>query len=545
MGDVGAGEVLHVGDEAMLETAMVELGDRQHVRWTVVTSHPRDTAARYGAATTGRFGFAGLSSDAEREARLAAVVGAARGEVRLPPGDPAQALLDAVSVADAVLVAGGGNLVSTWPQHVYERAALAQVAAARQTPLVVLGQGIGPQLTGRDGELVSATLTGARLVGVRERHSAWLARRLGVPAERLWCTVDDAWTLPGDPVPGVEPGSFVAVTLSDFTGLEAPEELVEPLALLLDGLVATTGLDVLLVPHEGAVVGAATRDVAFHDLLAAATKSGQVAASPLRSARETAWLAQHAALVVSSRYHPVVFGLSAATPVVAVAVDDYTEQKLRGALDLVGLDGWCVSVLGLRAGFLEAAVDEAWQRRAEITAHLAHAVARQTVLKAGYWDAVSAAVSGAPLPVPAADDLDLLADAGPEGDWTLRNQDALSWSRLFAARQGDAGRALDVARVQGLSTARELAREQLARRAALDEARAVRQALTVERAAGEAARVQGAEVLEQHRELRRQHEELAEVAARQAAEHERLQQTKLLRWSRPARRLYSTWKRRM
>ena len=65
-------------------------------------------------------------------------------------------------------VAGGGNLASTWPLHVYERAALARIAEGSARPFVISGQTLGPRLDGRDRELVGGMLRSARRVGVRE-----------------------------------------------------------------------------------------------------------------------------------------------------------------------------------------------------------------------------------------------------------------------------------------------------------------------------------------------------------------------------------------
>ena len=87
------------------------------------------------------------------------------------------------------MIAGGGNLASTWPLHVYERAALAGIAARLGRPLVVSGQTLGPTLLGRDRELVGELLRSARLVGVRESSSHALAAELGVAAR---VGVDDA-----------------------------------------------------------------------------------------------------------------------------------------------------------------------------------------------------------------------------------------------------------------------------------------------------------------------------------------------------------------
>lgn len=180
IGDVGVvDDMVHIGDEAMFEAAVEELADRG-VEVTGVSSAPADTAARYGVEAVHRIRFDGLDRAAS-ESRLAAVVA---GGADLAPDDTAHAVISAVAAADGVIIAGGGNLASTWPLHVYERAALAGLAERTGTPLVVTGQTFGPHLVGRDRELVSSLLRSARRVGVRETASQRLAAELGVDARR-------------------------------------------------------------------------------------------------------------------------------------------------------------------------------------------------------------------------------------------------------------------------------------------------------------------------------------------------------------------------
>ena len=83
----------------------------------------------------------GSASRARPRRRGVASGGRARGWPtggdRAPTGGRrARGRSSAVAEADGVVVAGGGNLASTWPLHVYERAALAGIAARLRRPLV-------------------------------------------------------------------------------------------------------------------------------------------------------------------------------------------------------------------------------------------------------------------------------------------------------------------------------------------------------------------------------------------------------------------------
>jgi len=96
-----------------------------------------------------------------------------------------------------LIVSGGGNFSSTWPDLLYERATLLHLARIFGKPAVVLGQTLGPELSGAERRLLAETLSSARFVGLRELPSAVLAMELGVPPERLWYQCDDALFVEG------------------------------------------------------------------------------------------------------------------------------------------------------------------------------------------------------------------------------------------------------------------------------------------------------------------------------------------------------------
>ncbi|HMO11364.1 MAG TPA: polysaccharide pyruvyl transferase family protein, partial [Actinotalea sp.] len=188
LGDIG-NSTYHAGDELMARAAVDELSRRSELVATAISADAARSRAMYGWPTVARIGFAGMSTES-REARLEAIDRAAGGDAgALPWGDPAWDVIHSVADSDAVLITGGGNLNSVWPEHIYERAALARLAAAFARPLVVTGQTVGPHLTARHGELVGEVVTSAVLVGVRELASREICLRLGVPPHKLCANV--------------------------------------------------------------------------------------------------------------------------------------------------------------------------------------------------------------------------------------------------------------------------------------------------------------------------------------------------------------------
>jgi hypothetical protein len=75
-------------------------------------------------------------------------------------------------------------------------------------------------------------------------------------------------------------------------------------------------------------------------------------------------------LVISSRYHPLVFGLSAGVPSLGIFGDEYCRIKLTGALAHGNLDRWVVSYDDIRDGVLLSKALELWQQRAEVRGQL-------------------------------------------------------------------------------------------------------------------------------------------------------------------------------
>lgn len=339
IGDVGVADgMMHIGDEAMFDAMVEALRARGADAITGISSAPGETASRYGIDAIGRIGFTGAR--AEMRARFDAVLASADGGGTLAPGDPAWAVLDAVAAADAVVVAGGGNMASNWPMHVFERAALGAIARRLGRPVVVSGQTLGPRLDAADRELVGGLLRAARLVGVRELPSARLAAGLGVPSDRLAANRDDASFLglpegavPDDAVPAI------LVSLSVHLGGLRWDEAVPRLAASLDALADRTGLPLAFHPHFASLDPATTAgDEVLHDAIRAELRAPSIALRP-GDPRPAARLARGAAMLVTSRYHPAVFAAPAGVPIAALSADDYTAVKLRGATGWWGQDG--------------------------------------------------------------------------------------------------------------------------------------------------------------------------------------------------------------
>jgi polysaccharide pyruvyl transferase WcaK-like protein len=379
IGDVGSTAAYHVGDEAML-AGLIEGIDGSGVcaHWTVISLDPASSSLNFGVDAVPDFGFVGCQDLAAREALLARLDAllAEKGTKWLAHAPAAwRETLGAIARSDAVVIAGGGNLADSWPGQIFERAALVRSAMRAGKPVVISGQTLGPTLSARSRQLATEVLTACALVGAREELSFGLARELGVNPDRLRLQFDDAIGVeavaPAGAARIARRGEFIAVTLNPLPVTTDSTWMLPAIAQQLCTLAAHTEKTIVMVPHVGDLGGAKVHDVGVaHQLLEAAGRSPRLRIAPLPSPSEAVWYCENASMVVSTRYHPVVFAIATGTPALFLYQDRYTRVKGEGALRLAGLDGWSLSIgLGARGLLIQAAID-LWENQEAVRAHL-------------------------------------------------------------------------------------------------------------------------------------------------------------------------------
>jgi polysaccharide pyruvyl transferase WcaK-like protein len=409
IGDIGVtNDVIHIGDEAMFHEMLVQLRQRGVTEVVAISSEPNESAARYSATGIHRIGFFTdpARSRAIAEDRMDRVLRTAAGERDLlQVDDAALTVIAAIENCDAVAIAGGGNLASTWPTHIFERATIAALARLFGKPLVVSGQTIGPFLTEPDAALVAGLLGSAQLVGLREGDSFAFARRLGVDPALLNQTIDDASflgaadTTSTNPQFAVEPTApYCVVTMAAHINGEDPDRFDQRMAELLDTVASSCDLDIVFFAHFGSGrADAAVGDTVVHQRIRAGMTSTRVSTFPTTDSPAAARLARGAALSISSRYHPAVFAVSGGVPSVGIAVDDYTTTKLTGALGNFTQDG-VLPLHELLAGTGSETVGRVWATRDELAAGRLATIERNRASSAQWWDRVAEALGSIPTP---------------------------------------------------------------------------------------------------------------------------------------------------
>ncbi|HMJ25923.1 MAG TPA: polysaccharide pyruvyl transferase family protein [Pyrinomonadaceae bacterium] len=400
--DVGGAGTRHLGDEAMLEANLAHFRRLiPDVAFTVVSPDPVWTAAHFGVDAAGIFEFpSDPDAGAARRTMLDRVLADA---AKSRPEHPTTA---ALARADGLIISGGGNLSSTWPDLLYRRVALMQLARIFGKPALVLGQTIGPRLRDDERRLLGEALSSVRLVGVRELQSATLALDMGVAMERLWYQCDDALFPDGaqNPVEPSDPSRTPTIAVTIDSQIRANgERLFGALVRQLRELAEVTGAHLILVPHlYGDELPPGLSDLTEARVLAEQLELRHtvIAAGlePIHAREVTA----NASLVISSRYHPIVFALGAGVPSIGIYGDEYCRIKLQGGLAHAGLERWTLTYDDVIQGRLLKSSLELWRARDHIRQRLESCSNAWRAESGERWAAIVRALDPA-LNVPPAD----------------------------------------------------------------------------------------------------------------------------------------------
>ena len=393
--DIGQ-PVYHVGDEAIGHAVREELRSRG-VRPLMLTRDVRHTHTHFGPVDAAR-GLVAPWEAPDRERYLAQVREVLAGRANaLPADDQVFRFVETLRGVDAVLIGGGGNMNSPYGWLLHERLLTMLVARSLGRPVVLTGQTLGPTLTDHDADALAEALAGTALASLREHHSVALARRLAPGHPAIVGGLDDAaaWRL-RTPAPAASDAPRVVATFAPGCGDLDRSEAARHLAALLDGFAGRTGARIELLPHM-ALPGSRDRDLGFHAEVAAASTSGRVVALPLPTAEQAADAVVGADLVVTSRYHPVVFAATRGVPVLALVPDRYSDVRMDGALTHHGLGGWTVPLGAITTDAAAGALDAVWDERERVADHLRAHLAPLLEQHAQRWDAIVAALSGRPV----------------------------------------------------------------------------------------------------------------------------------------------------
>lgn len=392
IGDISWRHQYHLGDEAMTEAAIHALQARDISDILLIAGDPQVATEFYGLPAVPRVGFHSTWSRDRLQSTLDAVTSSLASDIDAPGAE----IRREVAAADAVLIAGGGNMNSDHVHHLFERAALTRVARHYGKPLFVTSQTVGPHLNEMDLPLVTEILEYATCFGAREADTHRLLLSLGGDPARVFLGQDDALLLSPQlddylaehPLDGdVFVGSFTMHAGSSGLGQSYADRVTES----LDRIADAHGATVALLPHLGSLDPSVRKgDQSLNDRVAAASKTGRLISMPMPTARQAIAVTQQARLSLSTRYHPTVFSPAVGTPAIGIALSEYSTSRMGGALTHYGLQDFCIPTEAWLSPIFDEVVQDALKPRVTDQITKTAPLARQS--QEAWWDSLVAAL---------------------------------------------------------------------------------------------------------------------------------------------------------
>ncbi|MGQ9424681.1 polysaccharide pyruvyl transferase family protein [Gilvimarinus sp. F26214L] len=325
----GAGPEYHVGDEAMAEVAINRLKALVGAENLVMAcAKPAAVPATYGIAA---FPFYSRTDQERRKLWWRRPLSAVKANLLM---------FYHLLRCDVVFVCGGGNLTSVWPGVLEARLHLLKWARRLKKRLILVSQTLGPFSPEHEARCRDI-LSGADWIGVRDRKFS--ANQLGLPVH---FAVDDAAFLEPKHSAGTRKvvsaqAPAMALSFRQFGGVTRHHLLA--LCSRINRVARHNGLNAIFIPHHSPGGGGDTaiaKDVQQHwD-----RSVGFTVIDPIPLASELKALTGDCELVISMRYHQLIFGLSMGVPSIGIYVDKYTKAKLNGAFEQFGLEPRIISI---------------------------------------------------------------------------------------------------------------------------------------------------------------------------------------------------------
>lgn len=328
---------MNLGDEAILEGILGELGPELGRDVTVLSRNPEDTLARHSVA------------------RAIAPRSMTRKEMRAE-----------LERTDLLILGGGGILydrdVDTYLREVF-------IAHDIGVPVVVYAISVGPLEREANRRAVREALDRARLVTVRDREAQRLLEDVGV-AHEVHVTADPALLLEPEELSterlmaeGVETDRKLVGFSVREPGPAAPD--IDPdeyhtlLANAADFMVDRYDAEIVFVPMEQADVQHS------HGVVSHMRRSERAEILRRRySPRQILDLVGRFELVVGMRLHFLIFAAVRGTPFAALPY----ASKVTGLLQHLGIESPPLGNIGI--GQLIARIDRTWDRREALRAKI-------------------------------------------------------------------------------------------------------------------------------------------------------------------------------
>ncbi len=270
-----------------------------------------------------------------------------------------------------VAVSGAGWACDPCPEHAASVLDLLSAAHSAGVPTALFSQGMGSMQNTALRSRARVVLPHVDFIGLREcRKGPALLRELGVPADRIHITGDDALELAYSQRKSGEGDCLgVSLRLADYANMRQP--LAASALRTVADFAGARGLEVLAIP-----ISFDQREDDYRAIAAAVRLSS---AEPcMDDPTEVARRVARCRLVVTGSYHGAVFALAQGTPVVAVCNSLYYSDKLLGLADMFGTGCQVVDLSDPTAPEkVDAALERFWNAGAGLRGALLDATREQ------------------------------------------------------------------------------------------------------------------------------------------------------------------------
>lgn len=348
----GLGPDYHVGDEAMAEVAIERLGKLVGKENLVLgCASPGKVPDTYGIKA---FAFY-HTPDAEFRKML--------WKKPLSYFKAIATNIYQVIRCDKVIVCGGGNMTSVWPGVLEARLRLLRIANFFKKDVVLVSQTIGPYSEAHR-RTIDKVLPSAKWIGVRDINFSHT--QVSSPVH---FALDDACFLEkqhSDYTREISESNkvFACVSMRKFGGMDDQDVLA--VATAIRNTVSEKGVNTVFIPHH-APKGTEGDIKLAHNIKHLWPEKSFHLVDPIPLASTLKALTADSQFVVSMRYHQLIFALSIGVPAVGIYVDEYTQAKLTGSFEALGLKPLVTSIHEVDAN-LSALVDEALASRLDFEA---------------------------------------------------------------------------------------------------------------------------------------------------------------------------------
>jgi len=282
-----------------------------------------------------------------------------KAQNRRGDAETVEAFTRSLEEADLVLISGAGGFYDGCRTWNFEILDLIEAAIQRKTPVVMLGQGLGPLSDSAVIKRAAKILPLVDFITLRGgRESFSILRSLGVAESKIRTTGDEALEL-AYASRAAELGAGLGIGLRFGASATVNDDELECLRPILHNFARRH--HVPLVPLPIAIQAYTRDDLAIKRVLSGfddECDGGKTLDSPLKVIEQVG----QCRVVVTGAYHAAVFALGQGVPVVSLAKSAYFAGKLLGLEDQFG--SGCQTVLLNEPGWpekLKDSIERAWQ----------------------------------------------------------------------------------------------------------------------------------------------------------------------------------------